>query len=325
MTREELDRLCVNTLRFLAVDAVQEANSGHPGAPLDAAPMAYVLWTRHLRHDPADPNFIDRDRFVLSMGHASALLYALLHLTGYEAMTLAELRRFRQWGSITPGHPESDLTEGVEATTGPLGQGISNAVGMAIGEAHLAARYNRPGHEVFHHHTYVLASDGDFMEGVQSEAASLAGHLGLGRLIVLYESNRVTLSGTTSLTFTEDVGARYRAYGWHVQRVEDGNDLAAIDRAIKTAKAESERPSLIAVKTVMAFGAPHLEGSWRASIGASAASCPRAGTRACRSSPPMKRAWPRARPPRRCCRRSRTRCRSSWAARAISIHRRSPG
>jgi transketolase len=254
----------VNTIRFLAVDAVQKANSGHPGMPLDAAPMAYVLATRFARRNSLDPGFIDRDRFILSSGHASALLYATLHLVGYEEMTLAELQRFRQWQSLTPGHPESHLTRGVEASTGPLGQGISNAVGMAIGEAHLAARYNRPGHEIFDHFTYVIASDGDLMEGVQAEAASLAGHLGLGKLIVLYDSNRVTLSGTTSLTFTEDVAARYRAYGWHVQTVDDGNDLGALTRAVEAAKEARTQPSLVLVKTVMAYGAPGLAGSWHA-------------------------------------------------------------
>ncbi len=264
MNQDDLDTLCVNTVRFLAVDMVQNANSGHPGMPLDAAPMAYVLATRFIRRNPADPGFIDRDRFVLSAGHASALLYALMHLVGYEEMTLAQLERFRQWQSLTPGHPESHLTRGVEASTGPLGQGIANAVGMAIGEAHLAARYNRPGHEVFNHYTYVLASDGDFMEGVQAEAASLAGHLKLGKLIGLYDSNRVTLSGTTALTFTEDVGARYRAYDWHVQEVGDGNDLAAIARAIEVAKETRGQPSLIVVKTVMAYGSPDLAGSWHA-------------------------------------------------------------
>jgi transketolase len=264
MNQEELDQLCVNTVRFLAVDMVQNASSGHPGMPLDAAPMAYVLATRFIRRNPADPTFIDRDRFVLSSGHASAMLYAVMHLVGYEEMTLDQLKRFRQWQSLTPGHPESHLTRGVEASTGPLGQGIANAVGMAIGEAHLAARYNRPGHEVFNHHTYVLAGDGDFMEGVQAEAASLAGHLKLGKLIVLYDSNGVTLSGTTSLAFTEDVAARYRTCGWHVQRVDDGNDLAALSRAIEAAKGEKGQPSLIVVKTVMAYGAPDLAGSWRA-------------------------------------------------------------
>jgi transketolase len=264
VNQDELDKLCVNTIRFLAVDMVQNANSGHPGTPLDAAPMAYVLATRFIRRNPANPGFIDRDRFVLSAGHASALLYAVQHLTGYEHMTLAELKRFRQWQSLTPGHPESHLTKGVEASTGPLGQGVANAVGMAIGEAHLAARYNRPGHEVFNHYTYVLASDGDFMEGVQAEAASLAGHLNLGKLIVLYDSNDVTLSGTTSLTFTEDVAGRYRAYGWHVQTVGDGNDLQAIARAIQAAQEARTHPSLVIVKTVMAYGAPDLAGSWQA-------------------------------------------------------------
>jgi transketolase len=264
MNQEQLDQLCVSTLRFLAVDMVQNASSGHPGMPLDAAPMAYVLATRFIRRNPADPGFIDRDRFVLSSGHASALLYAALHLAGYKDMTLEQLKRFRQWQSLTPGHPESHLTRGVEASTGPLGQGIANAVGMAIGEAHLAARYNRPGHEVFNHHTYVLAGDGDFMEGVQAEAASLAGHLNLGKLIVLYDSNGVTLSGTTSLTFTEDVAARYRAYGWHVQKVDDGNDLRAISRALEAAQEARAQPSLIVVKTVIAYGAPDLAGSWHA-------------------------------------------------------------
>ncbi|HWE27937.1 MAG TPA: transketolase [Polyangia bacterium] len=264
MSHDELDKLCINTLRFLAVDAVQNAKSGHPGMALDAAPMAYLLATRFLRRNPADPSFIDRDRFVLSSGHASALLYSVMHLTGYPEMTLEQLQRFRQWESLTPGHPESHLTRGVEASTGPLGQGISNAVGMALGEAHLEARYNRPGHAIFNHFTYVLAGDGDLMEGVQSEAASLAGHLNLGKLIVLYDSNRVTLSGTTSLTFTEDVAARYRAYGWHVQHVRDGNDLGALTHAIEMAREARTQPSLIRVDTVIAYGSPDLAGSWHA-------------------------------------------------------------
>src|SRR5512140_2111993 len=225
---------------------VEKANSGHPGLPMGAAPMAYVLWTRFLRHNPKNPRWWDRDRFVLSAGHGSALLYSLLHLAGYD-LPLDQLERFRQWGSKTPGHPESHLTPGVEASTGPLGQGVGNAVGMAVAEAHLAARYNRPGHELFRHFTWVLASDGDMMEGVQSEAASLAGHLGLGRLVVLYDDNRVTLSATTPITFTEDVSARYRAYGWHVQQVEDGNDLRAIEEAIRAAEDARDRPSLISV------------------------------------------------------------------------------
>jgi transketolase len=264
MTQGDLDRLCINTLRFLAVDMVQKASSGHPGMPLGAAPVMYALLTRFLRYNPADPSFVDRDRFVLSAGHASALLYAALHLAGYEQMTLEQLTRFRQWRSLTPGHPESHLTPGVEASTGPLGQGLSNAVGMAIAEAHLGARYNRPGHDVFDHHTYVLASDGDFMEGVQAEAASLAGHLRLGKLVVVYDSNDVTLSGTTSIALTEDVAARYRAYGWHVQQVDDGNDLAGIARALEAARDEATQPSLIVVKSVMAYGSPDLAGSWHA-------------------------------------------------------------
>jgi transketolase len=264
VNQQELDQLCVNTIRFLAVDTVQNANSGHPGMPLDAAPMAYVLATRFVRRNPANPAFLDRDRFVLSSGHASALLYSVMHLTGYATMTLDQLKRFRQWHSITPGHPEYDLTPGVEASTGPLGQGFANAVGMAIGEAHLAARYNRPGHEVFNHYTYVLAGDGDMMEGVQAEAASLAGHLQLGKLIVLYDSNGVTLSGTTSLAFTENVAARFRAYGWHVQEVADGNDLQALSRSVEAARGTRNQPSIIVVKTVMAYGSPDLAGSWHA-------------------------------------------------------------
>jgi transketolase len=261
VTGQELDQLCVNTLRFLAVDMVEEAHSGHPGLPLGAAPMAYVLWTRYLKHNPQHPEFWDRDRFVLSAGHGSALLYALLHLTGYP-LGLSELRRFRRWGSRTPGHPESHLTLGVEASTGPLGQGLGNSLGMAIGEAHLAARFNRPGHEVIGHHTYVLASDGDLMEGVSSEASSLAGHLQLGRLIVLYDCNHVTLSGSTEIAFTEDVAARYRAYGWHVGSVKDGNDLDEIDRAIASARGVRDRPSLIIVDTIIGYGAPDKQGTF---------------------------------------------------------------
>jgi transketolase len=259
----ELDQSCVNAIRFLSVDMVEKANSGHPGLPMGAAPMAYVLWTRFLRHNPKDPRWWDRDRFVLSAGHGSALLYSLLHLTGYD-LPLDQLERFRQWGSKTPGHPESHVTGGVEASTGPLGQGVGNALGMAIGEAHLAARYNRPGHELFHHFTYVLASDGDMMEGVQSEASSLAGHLGLGRLIVLYDNNHVTLSATTPIAFTEDVAARYHAYGWHVLELDDGNDLGAIDRAIRSARDVHDRPSLISVQTVLGYGAPDKQGTFAA-------------------------------------------------------------
>lgn len=258
----ELDQLAINAIRFLSADAVQEANSGHPGLPLGAAPMAYVLWTRHLRHNPRNPEWFDRDRFVLSAGHGSMLLYSLLYLTGYD-LPLSEIKSFRQWGSKTPGHPESHLAPGVEVTTGPLGQGISAAVGMAIAEAHLAARYNRSDSEneealdLIDHYTYVLASDGDMMEGVTAEACSLAGHLRLGKLIVLFDSNEISLAGTTSIAFTEDVGQRYEAYGWHVQQVEDGNNLKDIDRALEAAREETERPSLIIVNTIIGYGAPN--------------------------------------------------------------------
>ncbi len=256
-----LDQQCINTIRFLAADAVQKANSGHPGLPMGAAATAYVLWMRHLKHSPSDPLWVDRDRFILSAGHGSMLLYALLHLTGYD-LSLSELQSFRQWGSRTAGHPERDLMPGVEATTGPLGQGISNAVGMALAEAHLAARYNRPGYRIVDHYTYVIASDGDLMEGVSSEACSLAGHLALGKLIVLFDDNLVSLSGSTELTFTEDVGKRFEAYGWHVQRVDDGNELTAVDAALNNAKEEITRPSLICVRTIIGYGAPNKQGTF---------------------------------------------------------------
>ncbi|OLB40416.1 MAG: transketolase, partial [Candidatus Rokubacteria bacterium 13_2_20CM_2_64_8] len=263
MTEQNLDNRAINTIRFLSVDAVQHANSGHPGLPMGAAAMAYVLWTRFLRHSPSNPGWPDRDRFVLSAGHGSMLLYSLLHLSGYD-VSLEQIKRFRQWGSATPGHPEYHLTPGVEATTGPLGQGIANAVGMAMAEAHLAARFNRPGHELVDHRTYVIASDGDMMEGVQSEACSLAGHLRLGKLIVLYDNNHVSLSGTTSLSFSENVGARFASYGWHVQSVDDGNDLAAVDKALRVAQETVERPSLLVVRTIIGFGAPHKQGTFQA-------------------------------------------------------------
>ncbi len=255
MDRKELETLSVNQIRFLAADGIQKANSGHPGLPMGAAPMAYVLWTKHLKHSPKNPCWPDRDRFVLSGGHGSMLLYTLLHLTGYD-LPLGELQSFRQWGSKTPGHPECRLTPGVEATTGPLGQGLSHAVGMAIAEAHLAARFNRPGHSIVDHFTYVLASDGDLMEGVASESCSLAGHLKLGKLVVLYDDNRISLAGTTSLAFTENVEERFAAYGWQVLRVADGNDLGAIARALTRARDEPSRPSLIMVRTIIGFGAP---------------------------------------------------------------------
>jgi transketolase len=251
----DLDQLCINTIRTLSIDAIQKANSGHPGLPLGAAPMAYVLWTRHMKHDPADPKWPDRDRFVLSGGHGSMLLFSLLHLTGYD-VTLDDLKSFRQWHSRTPGHPEYGDTPGVETTTGPLGQGFATAVGMAIAEAHLAATYNTAEQQIVDHFTYVLASDGDMMEGVASEAASLAGHLRLGKLICLYDSNSISLAGSTGLCFTEDVAARFRAYGWGVLEVADGNDLGALDQAIAAAKADLSRPTLIVVKTVIGYGSP---------------------------------------------------------------------
>jgi transketolase len=261
MPATALDTLSINTIRFLSVDAIQKANSGHPGLPMGAAPMAYVLWTRFLKHNPANPKWFDRDRFVLSAGHGSMLLYSLLHLTGYP-LSMDDLQNFRQFGSLTPGHPENHVTPGVETTTGPLGQGLANAVGMAIAEAHLAAQYNRPGHEIVNHHTYVIAGDGDMMEGVTGEASSLAGHLGLGKLIVLYDDNHISLAGTTSVSFSEDVGLRYAAYGWQVQHVADGNDLDAIERAIKVAQSVPNQPSLIAVRTIIGYGAPHKENTF---------------------------------------------------------------
>jgi transketolase len=251
----KLDRQCIDTLRFLSVDMVQKADSGHPGLPLGAAPMAYVLWTRWLRFNPHNPQWPDRDRFVLSAGHGSALLYSLLHLSGYE-LELEEIKRFRQWGSKTPGHPERGHTPGVETTTGPLGQGLANAVGMAMAEAQLAARYNRPGHTVVDHHTYALVSDGDLMEGVASEAASLAGHLGLGKLTCLYDDNAVTLAAGTAMTFSEDRAQRFEAYGWHTVSVADGNNLMAINAALQAARAQSTRPSLILVRTHIGYGSP---------------------------------------------------------------------
>jgi transketolase len=251
-----LDDLCVNAVRVLAMDAVQAANSGHPGAPMGLAPAAYVLWTRHLRHNPADPAWPGRDRFVLSAGHASMLLYAVLYLTGYD-VTLDDLKAFRQWESRTPGHPEFGLTPGVETTTGPLGQGVANAVGMAIAEAHLTARFGGPGEDVVGHRVYFVASDGDMMEGVSHEAASLAGHLRLGKLIGLYDDNRISIDGPTTLAFSEDVGARFAAYGWHVVRVEDGNDLAALDAALAEAREEDGRPSLVIVRTHIGYGSPN--------------------------------------------------------------------
>ncbi len=252
---DKLDELCINTLRMLAADAVQQANSGHPGLPLGAAPMAYVLWTKFLKHNPRNPLWPNRDRYVHSAGHGSALLYALLHMTGYD-LSLDELKRFRQWESKTPGHPEYDPSTGVESTTGPLGQGFAMGVGMALAERFLAAQFNRPGFPVIDHHTYGLVSDGDLMEGISSEAASLAGHLGLGKLIYLYDDNHISIEGSTSLAFTENVGTRFDAFGWHVQRVSDGNDPEAVATAISNAQQETSRPSLIMVRTHIGYGSP---------------------------------------------------------------------
>ncbi len=255
MTSDPLDQLSVNTIRALAIDTVQKANSGHPGLPLGAAPIGYALFARTMRHSPANPSWPDRDRFVLSAGHGSALLYSLLHLTGYD-LPLDQLKQFRQFGSQTPGHPEHGDTAGVETTTGPLGQGFGNAVGMAIAERHLAARFNRPGHEIVDHRTFVLAGDGDLMEGVANEAASLAGHLGLGKLVCFYDSNRICLAASTNLVFTTDVAKVFEGHGWHVQTLPDGNDLGAIVRATEAALATADRPSLVVVRTEIGYASP---------------------------------------------------------------------
>ena len=251
----ELDQLCINTIRTLSIDAVQKANSGHPGLPLGAAPMAYVLWTRFMRHNPRNPKWENRDRFLLSAGHGSMLIYSLLHLTGYD-LSLDELKNFRQWGSKTPGHPEYGLTPGVEITTGPLGQGFANGVGMAMGAAHLGARFNKDGFPLIDHYVYAIVSDGDLMEGVAAEAASLAGHLKLGKLIYLYDDNNVTIEGFTNLAFSEDVPKRFESYGWHTQTVEDGNKLDDIEAAIRVAQSVEDKPSLISVKTIIGYGMP---------------------------------------------------------------------
>ena len=255
--QDSLDKLCINTIKTLAMDGVQKANSGHPGAPMGLAPIAYVLWTKFLKHSPSNPEWPDRDRFVLSAGHASMLLYSLLHLTGYD-LPLEELKQFRQWKSRTPGHPEYGLTAGVETTTGPLGQGISNSVGMAIAERWLAEHFNRPGYPIVDHYTYVIASDGDMMEGISGEAASLAGHLRLSRLIVFYDDNRISIEGSTGLAFTEDVCRRYESYHWHVQSIGDDDELEAVSAAILAAQEEKDRPSLIAVRTHIADGSPNM-------------------------------------------------------------------
>lgn len=255
---QSLEQLCINSIRFLAIDAVEKAKSGHPGLPMGAAPMAFVLWDRFLQHNPKNPKWFNRDRFVLSAGHGCMLQYALMYLTGYDSVTLDDIKQFRQWESKTPGHPENFMTEGVEVTTGPLGQGISNAVGLAIAEAHLAAKFNKPDSTIVDHYTYVILGDGCNMEGVSGEACSLAGHLGLGKLIALYDDNHISIDGSTDISFTEDVGKRFEAYGWHVQHVEDGNnDLEAIHKAIAAAKAVTDKPSLIKVTTTIGYGSPN--------------------------------------------------------------------
>jgi len=256
MNQAQLDELCINTIRCLAIDAVQKANSGHPGLPMGAAPMAYILWHGFLRHNPLNPDWPNRDRFVLSPGHGCMLLYALLHLTGYD-LSLEEIKQFRQWGSKTPGHPEYLLAKGIEATTGNLGQGFANGVGMGIAQKYLAAHFNRPGHEIVDYRIYAIVSDGDLMEGVASEAASLAGHLGLDNLIYMYDNNKISIEGSTDLAFTEDRGKRFEAYGWFVQTLSDGNDLGALESATRTAQMERGRPSLIIVPTHIGFGSPH--------------------------------------------------------------------
>ena len=263
ITEHDLEDLCINTLRMLSADAVQHANSGHPGMPMGAAAMAYTLWTRFLKHNPRNPHWFDRDRFVLSAGHGSMLLYSLLHLTGYD-LSMDEIQHFRKWGSQTPGHPERGHTAGVEVSTGPLGQGFGNGVGMAIAEAWLAARYNRPGHPIVGHYTYAICGDGDLMEGVTQEAASLAGHLQLGKLIYLYDQNHISLAGATGLDFTEDVAGRFEAYGWHTRSVPDGNDTGDIASAIQEAQAETQRPSLILVHTHIGYGSPHKQDNFSA-------------------------------------------------------------
>ncbi len=257
MSQQSIEQLSINTIRALSLDAVQEANSGHPGLPLGAAPMAYVLWTKFLRHNPANPKWFNRDRFVLSAGHGSMLLYSLLHLTGYESVSLDEIKNFRQWGSATPGHPENHLTAGVEVTTGPLGQGFANGIGMAIAERHLAALFDDENFPVVNHYTYAICSDGDLMEGISHESASLAGHLKLGNIIYLYDDNEITIEGKTNLAFSEDVTKRFESCGWHVTTVDDGNDLSAIENAIRGAQRITEKPSLIRVKTIIGFGMPN--------------------------------------------------------------------
>ena len=263
MPSSDLDLLCINTVRTLAMDAVQAAESGHPGTPMALAPLGYALFTKHLNHDPADPAWPDRDRFVLSCGHASMLLYSCLYLTGYD-LTLDDLKQFRQWESRTPGHPELGYTPGVETTTGPLGQGIGNSVGMAVAEAHLAAVFNKPGHDVVDHYTFFICSDGDLMEGISHEAASFAGHQKLGRLIGFYDDNKITIDGSTDLTFNDDTSKRFEAYGWQVLHIDDVNDLSQIDRAVAAGKADGSRPTLVVTKTHIGFGSPNKQDTAKA-------------------------------------------------------------
>jgi transketolase len=259
MATKTIDQLAIDTIRTLSIDAIEKAKSGHPGLPMGAAPMAYELWARFLKHNPDNPKWIDRDRFVLSAGHGSMLLYSLLHLFGYD-LSMEEIKNFRQWGSLTPGHPEYGHTPGVEATTGPLGQGLAMAVGMAMAEAHLAAVYNRDAYKIIDHYTYVLCGDGDLMEGISGEAASLAGHLGLGKLIVLYDSNDISLDGETSLAFSEQIKLRFEGYGWRYLRVEDGNNLEEVNRALTEARADRSKPTIIEVKTIIGYGSPNKAG-----------------------------------------------------------------
>ncbi|GCE47078.1 transketolase [Thermosporothrix hazakensis] len=262
-SQSSLEDLCINAIRTLSMDGVQQANSGHPGTAMALAPLTYLLWTKYMRHNPRNPKWVNRDRFILSCGHASILLYSMLYLTGYD-LSLEDIKNFRQWGSKTPGHPEYGHTAGVETTTGPLGQGVANGVGMAIAARFQASRYNKPEHQILDHYIYGICSDGDLMEGIASEAASLAGTLKLGNLIYFYDDNNITIEGDTAIAFTEDVAARFEAYHWHVQRVEDINDLAALDKAIQAAQAEKERPSLIVVRTKIAYGSPNLQGHHKA-------------------------------------------------------------
>ena len=262
MTNTDIAATAINAIRFLAADAIEKARSGHPGLPMGAAPMGYVLWHRILKHNPMDPKWLNRDRFVLSAGHGSMLLYSLLHLTGYEQPSLADIRQFRQWMSKTPGHPENTTLPGVEVTTGPLGQGLANAVGFACAERHLAARFNKPDCELIDHYTYCLVGDGCLMEGISSEAASLAGHLGLGKLIVLYDDNRVSIDGSTDLAFTEDVSMRFAAFNWQVLEVMDGDrDIDGIEAALRRARDEKNRPTLIRVHTTIGYGCPSKQGT----------------------------------------------------------------